>query len=420
MAYTTLQEEFDSFLELGSTSNSVRLSLLSDYEDLNESPEGTLCSLDSTHKSSFEKADSEIHEINPEVLCLPKENLRNICLAFFLTIIGVFSMILTQWLHYKKVADGGNLITNLSWYLGQALVGCLPSIDPKKNEMFLQDSKAKKRTLNLLKGIGVLDFMCGILIIGGFFQMGSSLFQIVFSLNIPLTALVARILLKRQLVAVQWVAIFIIVLGFSANSILPYLLPQETLESSQLPSQIISKNNILAGTLMTIVGILIGSICGVITEKLIHKSYNPSPTMICQYIGIYSGSLCFVVQIMYVLPQRYSSMQEVLTDAFFNSGSQASKEATYYLLELTVGFGLLTVTHIFQHYANFLLIEAWGVVAIGIISALKSILVIIVSAAMFCSHDSKQCLTTETVSSAAIVTLGIVLYNLASLKKGKL
>ncbi|KAI0231583.1 hypothetical protein L0F63_006877, partial [Massospora cicadina] len=164
----------------------------------------------------------------------------------------------------------------------------------------------------------------------GFFKVGASLFQIVSALGIPATALIARIVIKRKLNVVQWIGVAVIVVGFSSETIFPYFIKHPA-EAAQLsPKQAMASHDIALGVVMTVAAVLLASGLGVVTEKLIHESANPSPTMICTYGGIYSSLLCLAVQVIFVLPFKYAGIVDLLRSAFGPAG-EASREAWSYL-----------------------------------------------------------------------------------------
>ncbi|KAJ9051825.1 hypothetical protein DSO57_1001072 [Entomophthora muscae] len=254
----------------------------------------------------------------------------------------------------------------------------------------------------------------------GFFKVGASLFQIISALGIPLTALIARVVIKRRQSVLQWIGITVIVVGFFSNTIFPYIVAHQAAASNLSTEETLAKQDVSLGILMTVSGFVLASGLGVGIEKLIHEPNSPTPSKICSYLGIYSTMLCCAVQLLFIVPFRYHGIYTVFSDALGISGIDASKEAWIYLFKFFGGFVLMTLVHAYQNYSNYILIEAWGVIPMGILSASRSVVIMLISSVLYCKSDSNQCFTPDKLTSAVIVTCGVLFYNFASFKKASI
>ena len=113
-----------------------------------------------------------------------------------------------------------------------------------------------------------------------------------------------------------------------------------------------------------------------------------------------AGALAITVyQLVYTLPRR----EELIFQQIRNSGMTVSG-----VVKLYVAFGATFTLHSFFQGK---VLGRHGSVTLGVINAMRAVIVTGCSAALFCRHDAtSQCLTLASGMSAAVVTSGALMW----------
>eukprot|EP00798_Chlamydomonas_sp_ICE-L_P010185 gene10185-8093_t len=108
------------------------------------------------------------------------------------------------------------------------------------------------------------------------------------------------------------------------------------------------------------------------------------------------------MQILYTWPRR----QELVLDFLANTTLSMSHVATFYM---TLG-AIFT----FHTFVQGKVLEIHGAQALGIVNAMRSSVILVVSGVMFCSPTNPlACLTLTSVASALTVSAGVLMWTLA-------
>lgn len=160
-------------------------------------------------------------------------------------------------------------------------------------------------------------------------------------------------------------------------------------------------HHLLLGGGVSIIGILIYSTLYVFTEKTLNSASPPNPNVLCYTIGQFGSSLCLGYQILYVIPSRFSIIKETVGDYTKNESLIGA---------FVIGFITLVLSALFHNLAYFFLMDTTGAVSIGVLLALKTVGVFVMSGFLFCGIDQSQCLNPEKFTSLIIVVLGVLIF----------
>ncbi|ORX97917.1 hypothetical protein K493DRAFT_406759 [Basidiobolus meristosporus CBS 931.73] len=267
---------------------------------------------------------------------------------------GVFQTLSTQWLFYQGAADKLSFLTIGANYVGMTLV----------NYLIPRQEEARPVTNSRFPWLPVVtvalfDFGGNVFAAAGLFLVGSGIFQVIYSSVVVFTALLSRVILKRQLSLLQWLSLLVITLGLGLSAL-------GTSRSGE-------DGDVLMGSLLVFSCTLMFASVYVTNEKVVSKPGAPTPEEICTWSLV---------------------RQPIET----HGGNP---------VHISICYGLLVLASFGHSFTYFRLLGSVGAVSTGVLQALRAISVFLASSFAFCSRDTHQCFTREKAISTAIVVMGV-------------
>lgn len=247
--------------------------------------------------------------------------------------------------------------------------------------------------------IGILDACAYTCFVLGFYICGAGVATLVLAGSSQLmTALATRFVVGRHLTLAQLCALACIIVGFIVRS-LPFDIHVNSLASQEQ----------LLGIGLVLIAATLYAGVGVAYESLSTSAGSrPSHADTLWYTSIIGFVTFSGYQVLYTLP-RFNSL--ILQRALKHNTT--GREAVGLLLI----FALMFNVHM---WAQLLVFKAEGAVAVGVVNAARGAVIAGLSAALFCSPERpKLCLTSSGAASAALITLGGVLWAVSAPKKAK-
>ncbi|KXN69039.1 hypothetical protein CONCODRAFT_8623 [Conidiobolus coronatus NRRL 28638] len=309
---------------------------------------------DNAHLIELEELDKYDHKISASDVpsSLAAPNHSSVLFWQFVYLLtGIVSTLVCQWMFYKRATDKSSLLTIAARFFGMVLVQFTPFNSSRDSD---------------------------ILLTFGQFSIGSGIFQVLVSLLIPTTALLSKILLNKKHTALQWWGILCIMVGLALTAM--GKISQEEADPLKL-------HHLLLGGGISIIGILLYSALYVFTEKTMNSPSAPSPNVLCYTLGQYGSSLCL--------------------------GNYAENESL--IGAFVIGFITLVLSALFHNLAYFFLMDTTGAVSIGVLLALKTVGVFVMSGFLFCGTDPSQCLNPGKFTSLIIVVLGVLIFTFSKM-----
>ncbi|GAX79156.1 hypothetical protein CEUSTIGMA_g6596.t1 [Chlamydomonas eustigma] len=252
----------------------------------------------------------------------------------------------------------------------------------------------------LLIGMGSLDVLGYVLNSMGFAKCGAALSIVLGAAAGQIcNAVTHRLILKKTLSRQQLAALAVVTSGLMVRG----LGSEEWWTYQNTALYLRWDLRTASGMVLIILGALSYSLLGVGYDWLVHiPSVSPlSQVQINRWMSFVGAAVITGYQIIYTWPRREILVYERIRLSELTISSVVC-------MYLTFG-GVYTLHSFIQGKV----LRKHGAVSFGIINAMRSVVVSVASAALFCRSSStitSQCLTVASGSSSLIVTLGVIMW----------
>jgi len=277
----------------------------------------------------------------------------------------------------------------------------------------------------------ILDVISASMNFTGLVYAGSAIFTVVYSSMTMYTAIFSWIILGRKLKALQWLGIWVIVMGLSLTSV---FVPSTTGpeidvgdgggssnsnsgsdngggegEGTKAPPlqvhiaapEILSESSrISLGIFLVVCGSLFHSLSYILSEIILTSFKGTvTPVMLSTTMGIFGCVVFGMWQLIYTVP-RFQTL--VLDEIAKHQGD---------INVIWVSYIVLAVSSLVHAVTFFSLIQRVGSTTTGVLKGVQSVLVFVLSHYLFCSVSQAQCFTETKGVSLGLVLLGVFLYS---------
>lgn len=277
----------------------------------------------------------------------------------------------------------------------------------------------------------ILDVISASMNFTGLVYAGSAIFTVVYSSMTMYTAIFSWIILGRRLKALQWLGIWVIVMGLSLTSV---FVPSTTGpeidvgdgggssdsnsgssdsgsgdgDGSKGPMQVhIAAPEILSessrislGIFLVVCGSLFHSLSYILSEIILTSFKGTvTPVMLSTTMGLFGCVVFGMWQLIYTVP-RFQTL--VLDEIAKHQGD---------INVIWVSYIVLAVSSLVHAVTFFSLIQRVGSTTTGVLKGVQSVLVFVLSHYLFCSVSQAQCFTETKGVSLGLVLLGVFLYS---------
>ena len=289
---------------------------------------------------------------------------------------GVCQPVLIELLAYNGMCEKNTMLYILPNYIGMSLSFLMNF----RNSW--RQGKIQWTTIVILSSV---DILSQYLNFSGLVNAGSLIFTVIYSSVTVYTAIFSYVFLNRQLHSMQWIAVFLIMLGliFGGRG------------AAELGGRDVS-----LGVIQIFIGSMFHSLTYILSEFLLKNASEPiAPEMLSTLMGL-GGFIVFSLwQIIYTFP----NFQVLVVDSI------ASKHGNIHVITFTVI--ILIVVNFIHAICFFNLLEIVGSTTTGVLKGVQSVLVFGISHFAFCSFQKSQCFTPEKGVSLFIVVFGVLLYS---------
>jgi len=295
---------------------------------------------------------------------------------------GVCQPVLIELLAYNGMCEKNTMLFVLPNYIGMSLSFLMNF----RNSC--RQGKIQWTTICILSSV---DIISQYLNFTGLVNAGSLIFTVIYSSVTVYTAIFSYIFLNRQLHSMQWVAVFLIMIGliFGGRG------------AAELGGK-----DVWLGVIQIFIGSMFHSLTYILSEFLLKNASEPiAPELLSTLMGL-GGVIVFGIwQIIYTIP----NFQILIIDSI------ASKNGSINVIIFTVI--ILTLVNFIHAICFFNLLEIVGSTTTGVLKGVQSVLVFGISHFAFCTFQKSQCFSPEKGISLFIVVIGVILYSSFKIKK---
>ena len=275
----------------------------------------------------------------------------------------------------------------------------------------------------------ILDVISASMNFTGLVYAGSAIFTVVYSSMTMYTAIFSWIILGRRLKALQWLGIWVIVMGLSLTSV---FVPSTTgpeidvgdgggssdsgssdsgsgdgdgtkgpMQVHIAAPEILSESSrISLGIFLVVCGSLFHSLSYILSEIILTSFKGTvTPVMLSTTMGLFGCVVFGMWQLIYTVP-RFQTL--VLDEIAKHQGD---------INVIWVSYIVLAVSSLVHAVTFFSLIQRVGSTTTGVLKGVQSVLVFVLSHYLFCSVSQAQCFTETKGVSLGLVLLGVFLYS---------
>ena len=307
-------------------------------------------------------------------------------LASMYVLSGVTQPLLLEVAKSGGLTDQTCQIYMLAYYMGTASVILLA-----RNEGRLSCSLTLKTAL-----VASIDIVAQTMNYSGVTLAGPTIFALIYSSVTIWCALLSRLLLKREMSKLQWVAVAIVFIGLGITGL-------SSLEYGP---------DIARGTILIGLGSALHALMYVLSEMVMKNDNNRgkeedvSAQMYCGVYGTVASSIFLLWQIFYTR-QHFN---ELILEPMQSAGTTIG-----YALIILCGIALMSMVHsvTFFHTLKYL---PGGSTSAGILKALQAVLVFGATSIAFCNKmgGEEMCFSYDKMMSLCVVVAGVILFGKAT------
>lgn len=235
----------------------------------------------------------------------------------------------------------------------------------------------------LIIGVACVDVVAQVLNLNGLIAAGSAIYTIVSSSSTIYIAIFSYFFLNRQLHVGQWLGLIVVMVGLSIA----------TADAQSYGS------SVFLGVVLILIGSMVHSAMYIVSEYLLVFTDDPiSPELLSTLLGASMTSVNLAWQVVYTIP-RY---QTLIVDEI------AAYHGSAYLI--VGGYVVLVLSALVHGVSLFSLLGIIGSTSTGLIKAVKSVALFVVSHVAFCSVKESQCFTYWKGFSLVVVLVGVFVY----------
>jgi len=339
---------------------------------------------------------------------------------------GVLSPMLISLLQLEGACEPSTLLFVLPNYVGMSLTLFVTKHDwfmpkrVKQEEMRVEevaeveeaeeDGEAPHVPWRHVLILCILDVISAGLNFTGLVYAGSAIFTVAYSSVTMYTAVFSRLILGRELLYVQWIGLWVVVLGLSITSLVvpagsvagPVAHQPDESELESLTGVLTSTDDshVSLGIFMIVTGSLFHALCYILSEVILVKIKNPiAPELLSTIMGGFGFIVFGIWQIVYTLPR---ADELVVQQIKAHNGSSSVIIGAY---------GSLIVCNLVHAICFFHLLTFAGSTTTGILKGVQSVMVFVLSHFAFCSLSKSQCFSAGKATSLVLVVFGVFLYS---------
>lgn len=295
---------------------------------------------------------------------------------------GVLQPVLVEVLTYNGACERSTLLYVLPNYIGMSL------------SIFANYTKGTRQGTirwGTITALSLTDVISCYLNFSGLVNAGSLIFTVIYSSVTVYTALFAYLFLGRRLHALQWVAVFVIMVGLITGG---------------LGATFMGGQDVILGIVQILIGSMFHSMTYIISEYLLVKTEDPiAPELMGSILGLFGIVIFGIWQAVYTIP----NFQHLVIDNI------AAKNGDINVIFTTLS--ILIVVNFIHAFCFFHLLNLVGSTTTGVMKGVQSVLVFGISHFAFCSYQQSQCFTLAKAFSLCIVVCGVILYSTFKIEK---
>jgi len=330
--------------------------------------------------------------------------------SFVLT--GVLSTLTIQSLYNHGAANEQNGLVVGVMYLGMAMARFIPLVHSEQDALLGVETTAPRTWFPVSPWRGVIyqlagiDMISNIVITLGLFWVGSGIYQVIYASVVVFAALFLRCFMPKEkgLNTMQWIAILVVTLGLALSGL-------GAVQSVPVDSDgSTSAATLFFGVVFCVLGTMGYASIYVLNQRNFAGGHlpPPDPVNVCGWIG----SVCSVGFVAWFLANTVPRWHVLVSEPIRDAQGHVPTIVCLYLM--------LCVDQFLHNYNYYVLIDCMGAVTTGVLQSLRSIIVFLLSAALFCGpgHEG-QCLNASKVASCVVVVSGVLLYSVVTARKLK-
>ncbi|GBE58634.1 transporter permease [Babesia ovata] len=238
-----------------------------------------------------------------------------------------------------------------------------------------------------------LDIVHQVVEKAGLVACGPSIYTIASSTNTMFLALLSSVVLRKRISGMTWASISLI----SGAIAISGLTQIEEITTTQI-----------VGFFLVVIAALVNAFNSIISEDLLRKKKIEGPNLVCM-MGMISLTIFFVWSLIFTIPQRHM---------LFDSKSAMNPFDLSSVLSILF---VLFISNFFRSSVYYYIVKEAGSVCCGVLKAVRIIIVVAGSHALFSYADKSQVMTTGKVISSIVCSLGVIMYSVehASIPKPK-
>lgn len=217
---------------------------------------------------------------------------------------------------------------------------------------------------------------------------GSGIYQVVYSSVVCWSALMSRVVLKKNVQRDEWIGIATVTFGLAFSALG---------ESHGGKHAYI----ILIGSLNTFIGAGFYGTTYVTGEFTLNLPEHPTPRELCIKVGTTCVGIIAVYMTFYVFPNWNEIVMTPIKEAQGDSST------------IVLGLLLYTISQLAHGFTYFMMLRSIGAVSTGVMQSLRAVLVFALSSMVFCSRQESQCFDLRRGISTMFVVVGVLYYSWA-------
>ena len=292
-----------------------------------------------------------------------------------------------------RIAARSTLLVSWTMYGADVLLAVLSNGGRSGVRKKNKPPQRSARMRVLLTAIPALD-VCGCLLAHyGLTRLGAGPFTLYFSTILAVSAAISRVLLGTRLSWLQLAGVVLVTGGLLARSLL---------------SGSVAASDDAAGVALTLCATCAYAFRTVAMEAAKAMPGAPTGGELSASIGRWGFATLTLWQVIYTIP-RWSELV-----------GRPSSVAGVSAVRALAHHGAYVVARVAFVLSQNRVISVAGATGVGLVTAVRSVVVALASAALFCSHTPSQCLTPTQSACAGLVVAGGVTYALAPPPSAKL
>lgn len=315
----------------------------------------------------------------PDYLHVPFHT--TLIVASLYVLSGVTQPLLMELAKQAGLADKSCQIYMLFYYFGTASVVLLAG----------NDEQLSWKTTIKTGSVAVIDMVAQTINYSGATMAGPTIFAIVYSSVTIWTALLSRVLLKREMSCLQWLSVAIVFLGLGVTG----------LSSLDLGPEVVT------GTALVAFGSALHALMYVLSELVMNDGKEVVSAK--RYCAVYGSIACSAYLLWQIFYTRQHFNERIL------SPMETAGTTYVYALAVLFAIALMSMVHSvsFFHTVKYM---AGGSTSAGVLKALQAVLVFAATSLAFCNRygGEEMCFTVDKFISLLVVVAGVVLFGKAT------